>query len=283
MDGRHLKLTNAPWVLDGPTMSAMLRLENGLLLNDFEAQALSLPAILPAWVRIIGPDLSVDAGPQAILGPGTGLGIACLVQSEGRHVALASEACHVGFAPETAEEEALWPHLERAHGRITTESVLSGIGLVRLHRARLAERGSPASPGTTAADVVSTAIAAPDSEAAATVALYWTLVGRFAGDIAITFKATGGVNARRRDPAPHRRSRGPDRVQGGFRSQGSRRRPGAPHPDAADRPLRFRPGRHGGSRGRSVALHPGLCRPAVAHLKRVGQAAFDVCCWVRTP
>ena len=193
VDGRHLKLTNAPWVLDGPVMSAMLRLENGLLLNDFEAQALSLPAILPAWVRIIGPDLSVDSGPQAILGPGTGLGIACLVQSEGRHVALASEACHVAFAPETPEEEALWPHLERAHGRITTESVLSGIGLVRLHRARLAVKGSPASPGTTAADVVSTAIAAPDSEAAATVALYWTLVGRFAGDIAITFKATGGV------------------------------------------------------------------------------------------
>ena len=148
-------------------------------------------------------------------------------------MALASEACHIAFAPETPEEEILWPHLERAHGRITTESVLSGIGLVRLHRARLAVKGSPSSPGTTAADVVSTAIAAPDSEAAATVALYWTLVGRFAGDIAITFKATGGRHACRRHPAPHCRSRRSDRVQGGFRGQSSRCRLGAPHSDAA--------------------------------------------------
>ena len=193
VDGRRLKLTNAPWILDGPQMAEQLGLENGLLLNDFEAQALSLPAIQPSWVRHIGQDLPVDAGPQAILGPGTGLGIACLVETEGKLVALASEACHIGFAPETEDEAAFWPHLERAHGRITTESVLSGAGLERLHRARLASKGAPSSPGVTAADVVSTALQAPDSEAAATVAVYWRLIGRFAGDIAITFKSTGGV------------------------------------------------------------------------------------------
>ncbi len=193
VEGRRLKLTNAPWVLDGPQMAAMLGLDNGLLLNDFEAQALSLPAIQPAWVRIIGPDLQTDAGPRAILGPGTGLGIACLVESGGRLVALASEACHIGFAPETEDEAAFWPHLDRAHGRITTESVLSGTGLERLHRARLAAKGAPSSPSVTAADIVTTALSSRDSEAAASVAAYWKLIGRFAGDIAITFKSTGGV------------------------------------------------------------------------------------------
>ena len=193
VEGRRLKLTNAPWVLDGPRMAAMLGLDNGLLLNDFEAQALSLPAIRPSWVRSVGPELPVDAGPRAILGPGTGLGIACLVEHEGRLLALASEACHIGFAPETEEEAAFWPYLDRAHGRITTESVLSGAGLERLHRARLAARGAPSSPTITAADVVATALDAPDSEAARTIAVYWKLIGRFAGDVAITFKSTGGV------------------------------------------------------------------------------------------
>ena len=190
VDGRHLKLTNAPWVLDGPRMVEQLGLKTGLLLNDFEAQAVSLPAIQPSWVRHIGPELPVDHGPQAILGPGTGLGIACLVENDGKVMALASEACHIGFAPETEAEAEFWPRLERAHGRITTESVLSGAGLARVHSARVARNGTV---HLTAAEIVTEALHSPDSEAAATIAVYWQLIARFAGDVAITFKSTGGV------------------------------------------------------------------------------------------
>ena len=190
VDGRRLKLTNAPWVLDGPLMVEQLGLTTGLLLNDFEAQALSLPAIQPSWVRHIGPELPVDRGPQAILGPGTGLGIAGLVDTDGKFLALASEACHIGFAPETEAEAEFWPRLERAHGRITTESVLSGAGLARIHTARVPQTGTG---HLTAAEIVTEALHSPGSEAAATVAVYWRLIARFAGDVAITFKSTGGV------------------------------------------------------------------------------------------
>src|ERR1700719_1102211 len=38
--GRTLKLTNAPWVMDGPEAARRTGLKQGLLLNDFEAQAL---------------------------------------------------------------------------------------------------------------------------------------------------------------------------------------------------------------------------------------------------
>ena len=114
--------------MDGPETARRAGLEQGLLLNDFEAQALSLPAIQPDWTRPIGP-LAFDApGPQVILGPGTGLGIAALVEAEGRFTPVSSEACHIDFGPVTDEEYALWPHLERAHGRITSESVLNGRG-----------------------------------------------------------------------------------------------------------------------------------------------------------
>ncbi len=192
VDGRHLKLTNAPWVIDGPAVAATLGLDQGLLLNDFEAQALSLPALRPDWILGIGPDIPADRGPQAILGPGTGLGVACLVQADGRYTALASEACHIGFAPETREEAEFWPYLDRAHGRITTESVLSGLGIERLHRARMAALGRPV-PVATPAEVTARALVERESDEADTLKAYWRLVGRFAGDIAITFKATGGV------------------------------------------------------------------------------------------
>ena len=53
--GRTLKLTNAPWVMDGPEAARRTGLAQGLLLNDFEAQALSLPTIPEGWERRIGP------------------------------------------------------------------------------------------------------------------------------------------------------------------------------------------------------------------------------------
>ena len=190
--GRELKLTNAPWVMDGRETARRAGLAQGLLLNDFEAQALSLPAVLPEWTREIGPLGFAGKGPQVILGPGTGLGIAALVEADGRYTPVSSEACHIDFGPVTDEEFALWPHLERAHGRITSESVLSGAGLARVHRARLVAKGEP-DPMSAPQDVTAAALADRAGEAAKSVSLYWRIVARFSGDMAVTFVATGGV------------------------------------------------------------------------------------------
>src|SRR5579883_223756 len=192
VDGRKLKLTNAPWLMDGPQVATALGLAQGLLLNDFEAQALSLPAIPKDWAMPIGPVPFGDPGPQVILGPGTGLGVGALVLAAGKFTPLASEACHTDFGPIDEEEMAIWPHLERVRGRVTTESVMAGPGLARLHRARLLAQGLPA-PALDPAEVDAAAHDDPAGEAAKSVALYWRLIARFAGDMAVTFVATGGV------------------------------------------------------------------------------------------
>jgi glucokinase len=178
--------------MDGPAIASQLGLAQGLLLNDFEAQALSLPTIPEGWERRIGPLAFGASGPQVILGPGTGLGIAALVEASGRHTPLSSEACHMGFGPATDEEWAIWPHLERAHGRVTTESVISGPGLPRVHRARMVSLGAEP-PSLDSPAVVAAALANRDGEEARSVRLFWRIVGRFAGDMAITFVAFGGV------------------------------------------------------------------------------------------
>jgi glucokinase len=190
--GRTLKLTNAPWVMDGPEAARRTGLKQGLLLNDFEAQALSLPTIPEAWERRIGALKFGAEGPQVILGPGTGLGVAALVEADGRYTAVSSEACHIDFGPISSAEYTLWPHLERAHGRVTSESVISGAGLARVHRARMRAKGAP-DPRVDPAAVTAAALADPRSEEAASVRLYWRIVARFAGDMAVTFVATGGV------------------------------------------------------------------------------------------
>jgi glucokinase len=54
VSGRAVKLTNADWTIDGADVAARAGLDQGLLLNDFEAQAFSLPVLEPAWVQPIG-------------------------------------------------------------------------------------------------------------------------------------------------------------------------------------------------------------------------------------
>ena len=192
VEGRELKLTNAPWRIVGPEVANKIGLDQGLLLNDFEAQALSLPILTEDWAQRIGPLAFGSKGPQVILGPGTGLGIGALIHVGARFTPLASEACHIGFGPDTAEEWAIWPHLERSHGRVTTESVISGPGLVRVHRARLAAAGLPASEADGPA-IVAAALADRQGAEAQSLRLFWRIVGRLAGDMAVVFVAFGGV------------------------------------------------------------------------------------------
>ena len=190
--GRALKLTNAAWVIDGPLLAEKLGLDQGLLLNDFEAQALSLPILNKSWARQIGPLDFGGEGPQVILGPGTGLGIGALLNVSGKYTPVSSEAFHIDFGQFTDEEREFWPFLERAHGRITTESVISGPGLVRVHDARMAALGRRAEP-LDAPGLVGRALAEPTGREAESLRRFWRIVARFAGDMAITFVAEGGV------------------------------------------------------------------------------------------
>ncbi len=189
---RRLKLTNASWVMDGPETARRAGLAQGLLLNDFEAEALSLPVLERDWTLPIGSLAFGGHGPQVILGPGTGLGVAALVECDGRFTPVSSEACHADFGPVSQEEAALWPYLERPQDRITSHNVLCGAGLARVHRARMMAKGEP-DPRLGPQQVTAAALADGDSKEAASLKLYWRIVARFAGDMAVTFVSTGGV------------------------------------------------------------------------------------------
>jgi glucokinase len=192
VSGRAVKLTNADWTIDGADVAAKAGLDQGLLLNDFEAQAFSLPVLEPAWVQPIGA-FAPKLGAQLIMGLGTGLGVAALLEIETRYFAVASEAGHMGFGPLGAEETALWPHLDTGSlGRVGAETILSGPGLMRLHRARCMAAGEAAAESSEIA-LIERAHAQPHSEEAATLRLCWTLTARFASDLALAFLAKGGV------------------------------------------------------------------------------------------
>jgi glucokinase len=191
IDGRKVKMTNAAWSIDGATVAAAAKLDQGLLLNDFEAQALSLAALPAASTQWIG-DRRDGIGPQLVLGPGTGLGVSLLLNIDQKFVALPSEAGHVEFGATNLEEALIWSKMAGPPFRVTAEALLSGPGLVRLHFARLAALGKEP-PSLDEVSVVAQAHAHQQGEEAATLRLFWNLIGRFAGDMALAFLAKGGV------------------------------------------------------------------------------------------
>lgn len=190
-EGNQIELTNADWIVDMATLAAHFQCD-GVLFNDFEALALSLPFLGADALTPIGPWNPVPTGVRVAVGPGTGLGVAALVDAGGRYLPLSSEGAHVGFGPLSREEERLFRQVERVEGRITAEVLLSGPGLARLHTARMVLQDRR-DLNRDAAAVTAAALADPKGDAAETVRLFLVLLARFAGDLAITFRAEGGV------------------------------------------------------------------------------------------
>lgn len=193
IDSLAIRLTNAAWVIDAASIGAALGLERVTLVNDYTPVAASTLVLDRERGELapIGDGKTAGAGARVVFGPGTGLGVGALVPVEDRFAILASEAGHVEFGPTDAEEMALWPHLEPVGGRISGEAVLSGPGLFRLAKALAAHRGVSC-PYRMPNDILE-AVRQGDALAETTLSLFARFLGRFAGDLALTFEASGGV------------------------------------------------------------------------------------------
>jgi glucokinase len=193
VDAPAIRLTNAHWVVDAEAIARALGLERVTLVNDYTPVAASVTVLDEARgdLAAIGEFAPSPSGARVVLGPGTGLGAGALVPVEDRAAILATEAGHMEFGPTTDEETALWPHLERVGGRVSAEVVLSGPGMFRIAKALSAHRCVEC-PFTMPNDVLA---AARDGDRLAmdALSLFTRFLGRFAGDLALTFESSGGV------------------------------------------------------------------------------------------
>jgi len=183
VDGRA-RLTNRPWSIDTAALAETFAFHEVVLLNDFAALAHGL-AFLPSGGSTVLQAGARDArGPLAVLGPGTGLGAALVVSpGQGQRV-VPTEAGHADFAPVAARDWALREALATGAAPVTAEHVLRGDGIAQLYRALGGDERDTASVCARCSD---------DSKAAEAIAWYLELLGRFAGGLALTVGATGGV------------------------------------------------------------------------------------------
>jgi glucokinase len=186
--GRKVALTNRHWLIDLDHLAARFHFSRADAINDFEAQAWALTQLQSDDYRSLGdaPRAQSLHGVKVVLGPGTGLGVAALVPVGVGWQPIATEGGHVSFGAANKDEEPVFARLHEA-GPVSAESVVSGSGLPRLHSAL-----NPGAPPLHAETIVKHAQAG-DAAAIATIRLFVRLLGRFAGDVALTFKAIGGV------------------------------------------------------------------------------------------
>lgn len=192
VEGDEIPLTNCPWVVRPRGMLEGLKLRDIALLNDFEAQALAVTALGPEHLAPIGGGEGEQDAARAVLGPGTGLGVAGLVRSGGRWIPVPGEGGHMDLGPRTPRELKVFPHLETIEGRISGEQVLSGRGLVNLYGAIARADGRAPEP-LAPPQVTARALDGADRTAVETLDIFVSCLGRVAGDVALVFKSTGGL------------------------------------------------------------------------------------------
>jgi glucokinase len=188
VDGEEVALTNrSAWRFRRDEFARRFGFSQLRIVNDFEAVAWALPRLGAAETRPLGPPVAPREGLKLVLGPGTGLGVAGLFPANGRWHVVASEGGHAAFGPQAADEVAVFARLRADCGAVSAERVLSGPGLMRLARA-LDPCAACHAPETIAASAL-----AREPSAQAAARLFVRLLGRFAGSLALTFKALGGV------------------------------------------------------------------------------------------
>jgi glucokinase len=191
--GDRIALTNRAWSFSIEALRQALGLDALHVVNDLEAVALAVPALDPRDCRRLGAGEAVSEAPVGVLAPGTGLGTATLFWHGGAPLALASEGGHVTMAPADDDEAAVLGWLRSHLGHVSAERVLSGQGLINLHRALSALAGGTDAPVLTAEEIGRRALAGSDPQACAAVALFSVMLGTFAGNLALTLGALGGI------------------------------------------------------------------------------------------
>jgi glucokinase len=190
----RVQFTNADWLLSTTelseyfrsTMSPSLR---ALLLNDFEALSYGLSTLENEDVETIFRRKG-HGDTKMVCGPGTGLGLAALKQTDDRLIVIPSEGGHQSFPPETATEREFIKDSQQAWA--SYEHILSGQGLQRLFSFFSRKTDGPYSYEHSPEEILRLYEAGNSAAIKALEAFSYAL-GTFCGNMALALGATNGV------------------------------------------------------------------------------------------
>ena len=194
---QHARLTNIQWNVSATQIGNHLTVRRVALLNDLEAMATSVSLLEGDEVVVLQRGEPNARGNAAVIAAGTGLGQAYLHRVNGRLLPVASEAGHADFAARTDREFDLARMLRDLYGRAEVEQVLSGPGLVNIHRLTHQGRSCASVEGIPPADQPAAISEAALSQRCArceeALAIFVEAYGAEAGNLGLRGVATAGV------------------------------------------------------------------------------------------
>lgn len=185
--GRQARITNLPWLLDSNRLAGALGIRQVSLINDLEAVGHGIAMLSPADVLSVQAGHPQADGLRAVMGIGTGLGMALVVPGNHSWRVFATEGGHVDFASLNEQQVRLREFARQRLGieRVSCERLTAGPGLTLIHEFL----------GGAAADAqtVATRAAAGDAIAGEAMQLFAALCGAVAGNLALCCLPFGGL------------------------------------------------------------------------------------------
>jgi glucokinase len=190
-------LTNVGLEIVPTEINARFGTSRTRLLNDLEAMASSIEVLVADELMSLQDGVPHLAGTRAVIAAGTGLGQAYLHRVDGGWQPVPTEAGHADFAARTDRELDLVRMLRERYGRAEVEQVLSGPGLLNLHRFThrggecpvVSDLDSPDAPAL----VSQAALGGRCQHCAEALRMFVSAYGAEAGNLALRTMATAGV------------------------------------------------------------------------------------------
>lgn len=190
--GDLVRMTNLSWEFSCVAMAKEFGFRHFIAMNDFAAVAAACSELTDEHLITVKPGMEERNATKAVFGPGTGLGVAGLVNHQGQWLPVPCEGGHVNLAAATEFEADVIKAAMVHHGHVSAEVFLSGPGLVNLYKAICAVRGQRPAEMTPAA-ISTAALDESDPLMMQTLSTFCSLLGSFAGNLALTYGAKGGI------------------------------------------------------------------------------------------
>ena len=129
IDGEEVVMCNREWQFTRGSLTE-IGFENIEVINDFHAIAHALPAFDDASRTEIGTASKYRPGNIAVLGPGSGLGMAAWIDGK---AAMCGEGGHITIAGRDEAEDEIIAGFRQKYGHCSAERILSGPGLRDLY------------------------------------------------------------------------------------------------------------------------------------------------------
>ncbi|KQQ46373.1 glucokinase [Duganella sp. Leaf126] len=192
IDGDWVTMTNHHWSFSIEAVCSQFSLKSLVVVNDLRALATALPHLAPEHKHQVGGGAPRAGAVIGLVGADAGLGVSYLVPVGERWLAIDSEGGHTTFAPMNEREIDILRYARRHHEHVSSERLVSGIGLGLAYRA-LCERARIEPQALSTQEIVARGLRRQCPVCEEALQAFCEMLGTVASNVALTLGAKGGI------------------------------------------------------------------------------------------